>query len=153
METNVDSASHQGLDWGVCFISSTTDGLLHGKIGLETRGYWTVAYLGKRKRKYRLHFQSSVEDYGTVLVTFKISVYFCGMTFPALLAVHFTWTPFWMSTIGNCQAQQIFIIFNISAKNWVFVCLFVCCLVREEASMLIVPINHHVDFVLAMVAS
>lgn len=156
METNVDSASHQGLDSGVCFISSTTDGLLHGKIGLETRGYWTVAYLGKRKRKYRLHFQSSGEDYGTVLVTFKISVYFCGMSFPALLAICFPWTPFWMSTIGNCQAQQIFMIFNISAKNWVFVlfCLFVCrYLVREEAAMLIVPVNQRVDFVFAMAAS
>lgn len=76
---------------GVCFISSTTDGLLHGKMRLETRGCWKAAYLGKRK--YRLYFQSLVEDYGTILVTFRISVYFCGMSFPALLAMHFIWTP------------------------------------------------------------
>lgn len=156
MEANVDGASHRGLGWGVCIISSATDGLVNGKIRLETGGYWTAAYVGKRTRKCRLHFQPSVEDYGTVLVTFTVSVCFCGMSFPALLAGHLTWTPFWMSTIGNCQAQRIFIPCNGSAKNWV--CLFVLCCcycysVREEAAVLIVPINQLVDFVFAMVAS
>lgn len=119
--------------WTGVFVSSVAPLMDYcmEKIGLETRGYWTVAYLGKRKIKYRLHFQSSGEDYGTVLVTFKISVYFCGMSFPALLAVRFAWPPLWMSTIGNCQAQQIFIIFSISAKNWL-VCLFACLLLLGE---------------------
>jgi hypothetical protein len=59
-----------------------------------------------QKRKYRLYFQSLVEDYGTILVTFNISVYFCGMSFPALLAMHFTWIPYYMKLLETAKLSR-----------------------------------------------
>lgn len=108
-----------GVGWGVCFISSTTDGLLHGKMRLETRGCWNATYLGKRENTGCIfnHWEKTMEAYWWHL-GFQCT------------SVEWIFLHCWQCTslghlasknCGNCQAQQILIIFSILSRSFVIV--------------------------------